>query len=463
MRDAIGKQAEKRGPTSRYVVFATASVALLMGSIDSTIVATALHTLTIDLHASLAWTSWTITAYLLGQTVAMPVAGRLSDSLGRKRMFLVYVVTFTGSSLLCGLSVNIYMLIAFRFIQALGGGGFMPSASGLVSDRFGKDRDRAIGLFSSVFPLGALLGPTLGGVIITYLPWRAIFFINVPVGVVLVVLMMVILPASGRLGAPAIDAAGTALMSGGLFALMLGLNQLGEQGVHAVLPWAVLVLGLALLAGFLVRQEHSLHPIIPPSLLRRRAFAIVNVLNLLYGASALGVFQLVPLFAQDAYRMNPLEAGTLLTVRAVGMIMIAGAASMAMRRTGYRAPMAVGFLLVACGVALMASPPRLGLGPYEWLGLAALLCGLGVGAAGPASNNAAIDLMPDQVAAISGLRGMFRQVGGIIAVSIAALLLDGSPHPAAILGGVFVGMAVIALISLPIIAKVPERRRRSPA
>ncbi|HEX4214191.1 MAG TPA: DHA2 family efflux MFS transporter permease subunit [Candidatus Dormibacteraeota bacterium] len=463
MHDAIGGRAKETRATSRYVVFATASVALLMGSIDSTIVATALHTLTVDLHASLAWTSWTITGYLLGQTVAMPIAGRLSDSLGRKRMFLVYVVTFTAASLLCGLSVNIYMLIGFRFVQALGGGGFMPSASGLVSDRFGKDRDRAIGLFSSVFPLGALLGPALGGVIITYLPWRAIFFLNVPVGVVLVILMIVILPASERLHAPAIDAAGTALMSAGLFLLMLGINQLGQQGIHAALPWLLLVVGLGLLAGFLVRQEHARHPIIPPSLLRRRAFAIVNVLNLMYGASALGVFQLVPLFAQDAYGMNALEAGTLLTVRAVGMIMIAGVASMAMRRTGYRAPMVVGFLLVAVGVAIMAFPPPQGLGPYGWLGLAALLCGLGVGSAGPASNNAAIDLMPDQVAAISGLRGMFRQVGGIIAVSIAALLLDGSPHPAAVMSGVFVGMAVIALLSVPIIAKVPERRRRGPA
>lgn len=463
MRLAIAEPAGERGPASRYLIFATASVALLMGSIDSTIVATALHTLTVDLHASLAWTSWTITAYLLGQTVAMPIAGRLSDSLGRKRMFLVFVVTFTAASLLCGLSGNIYMLIAFRFVQALGGGGFMPSAMGLVSDRFGKDRDRAIGLFSSVFPLGALLGPTLGGVIISYLPWRAIFFFNVPIGVVLVVLMLAVLPASGRLRAPAIDALGTALLSCGLLGLMLGLNQLGERGTEAVVPWSLLGLGLALLAAFLVRQEHARHPIIPPGLLRRPAFAVINGLNLLYGASALGVFQLVPLFAEDAYRMGPLEAGTLLTVRAVGMIMIAGAASMAIRRTGYRAPMALGFLLVGCGVAIMAVPPPLGINPFGWLGLAALLCGLGVGSAGPASNNAAIDLIPDQVAAISGLRGMFRQVGGIVAVSIAALLLDGSAHPTAVMGGVFVGMAAIAFLSLPIIARVPERRRQGPA
>src|ERR1700716_1211128 len=130
MGDALAVDGSPPGQHSRYLIFAASSVALLMGSMDATIVATALHTLTRDLGSSISWTSWTITAYLLGQTIAMPIAGRLSDSWGRKRMFLLFVVTFTVASLLCGLAVNIYWLIVFRIVQALGGGGFVPSAMG---------------------------------------------------------------------------------------------------------------------------------------------------------------------------------------------------------------------------------------------------------------------------------------------------------------------------------------------
>jgi EmrB/QacA subfamily drug resistance transporter len=445
-------------PHSRYVIFAASSIALLMGSVDSTIVATALHTLTHEMGTSISWSSWAITGYLLGQTVAMPLAGRLSDSWGRKRMFLIFVGLFTVSSLACGLALNVYMLIAFRFIQALGGGGFMPSAMGIVSDRFGEDRDRAIGLFSSIFPFGALLGPALGGVIVGYWNWRGIFFINVPVGIALLALLAWLLPKSDTARLPAIDVLGAGLMSGGLLGLMLGLNQLGEQGLASPVPWTLLVLGVALLAVFVRRQDHSAQPIIPPWLLRRPAFAILNGLNLIYGAFALGMFSFVPLYAQVRFGMDPLQAGTLLTARALGMMSVAVAVSFAIRRIGYRPPMVVGFVVIGLGLVMLALPPA-GMSPFWWLSLGSLLCGVGVGTSGPASNNAAVDLMPDQVAVISGLRGMFRQVGGIVMVSLVALLIAQSGDAGSLLPHAFVGLAVLAAVALPVIGWVPERRR----
>jgi EmrB/QacA subfamily drug resistance transporter len=442
---------------SRYVIFAACSVALLMGSMDATIVATALHTLTREMGSSISWTSWTITAYLLGQTVAMPIAGRLSDSWGRKRMFLIFVVTFTVASLLCGLAVNVYMLIVCRFLQALGGGGFVPSAMGAVADRWGRDRERAIGFFSSIFPLGALVGPALGGLIVTFFTWRVIFFINVPVGIVLVLLLAWLLPSSEVRRRPAVDLVGSGLMSGALLGIMLGLNQLGERGPGSPLPWALLAAGVLLVVAFLRRQDRTEHPIIPPALLRRPAFAVVNGLNLLYGASAFGMFSLVPLFAQLTYGLGPLQAGTLLTVRALGMITVAFATSLAIRRLGYRLPMILGFLLVAGGLALLAVPAPPLLGPYGWLAVASILAGMGVGVAGPAANNAAIELMPDQVAAISGLRGMFRQVGGIVAVSVVALLIAQASGSAGVLGRAFLGLAALVVVATPAVLRVPER------
>ncbi len=453
-----GEREIGRGERSRYLVFGASSVALLMSSIDATIVATALPTMTHELATSISWSSWAVTAYLLGQTVAMPLAGKLSDGLGRRRMFLLFVATFTLSSLACGLALNVYVLIVFRFIQALGGGGFMPSAMGVVSDNFGRDRDRAIGLFSSVFPLGAMLGPALGGFIVGYWSWRGIFFVNVPVGAALLVLLAWALPRRAeRPRELAVDLWGSLLLSLTLLSLMLGLNQLGERGLGSPLPWALMTLGGGAGVAFLLRQERTSYPIIAPALLKRRAFAVVNGLNLLYGASAIGVFSLVPLYAFDAYRIGPLQAGTLLTVRACGMMAVSLVASLAIRRTGYRLPIFGGFALIAGGLGLLAVPDR-ALGPYGWLAMASLACGMGVGLAGPASNNAAIELLPDQVAAISGLRGMFRQVGGIVSVSVIAFLVAEQGRPVLVLREGFVGLAILVVAAIPAILGVPERR-----
>jgi EmrB/QacA subfamily drug resistance transporter len=431
-----------------------------MSSIDSTIVATALPSLTRELHTTIGWSSWTITAYLLGQTIAMPLAGRLSDGLGRRRTFLVFVAVFTAASLCSGLAPSIFALIAFRFVQALGGGGFMPSASGAVADRFGRDRDRAIGLFSSVFPLGAIVGPALGGLIVTYWSWRWIFFINVPVGLVLLLLIRLLLPATPpREGSRRVDVAGAALMSGALLGMMLGLSQLGERGLRSPVPWLLLALGAGLVVAFLRHEARAPSPILPPSLLRRRAFVIVNSLNLLYGAAAFGVFSFVPLFAEVAYGLRPVQAGLLLTARALGMIALAGAASLAIRRTGYRLPMAGGFAVVAAGLIMMALPPLLP-GDFTWLAIASLLCGLGVGLAGPASNNAALELMPDQVGAITGLRGMFRQVGGIVSISLIAVAIGQGSSQAPGLRRAFVVVAALALAGIPAITGVPDARLR---
>src|SRR6195256_5097627 len=142
-----------------FLFFGLAALSLLMFSIDSTVVAVALPNMMADLQTSLVWLGWTLTAYMLTQTAVMPLAGKLSETFGRMRVFLVCVFLFTLGSLLCGLAPNIYVLIGCRVLQALGGGGFLPSAAGIVAREFPNNRDRMIGLFSSIFPLGGIIGP----------------------------------------------------------------------------------------------------------------------------------------------------------------------------------------------------------------------------------------------------------------------------------------------------------------
>lgn len=384
-------------------------------------------------------------------------------------MFMAFVALFTVASLCCGLVSNIYLLIALRFIQALGGGGLVPSATGMVSDAFGRDRDTPIGLMSSIFPLGAIIGPVFGGVIVTYFSWRLIFFINVPVGLGLIGLLAWILPSSGssRYSGQRVDLLGAALLACTLLALMLGISILGQDGWTSVLAWALV--GVSPFVGllFVLRQQRTSSPILPLSLIRQKAFAIVNGLNIFYGAAAFGVFSLVPVFAQTLYGVHPLEAGELLTIRAGAMVVMSALTSvLVLRRFRYRVPMAVGFAVLASGLLLLSIPPP-GTTPWLWLNLACVVCGMGVGIAGPPSNNAVLQLMPEQVAAITGLRAMFRQIGGMLTITVTAAVIAASPVGVHALSAVFATLAVITIIAIPVIRGVPDdlpsERRRAEA
>jgi EmrB/QacA subfamily drug resistance transporter len=443
----------------RRLVFGIVAIALLMASIDQTIVATALNAIRGDLHAELNWSGWTITIYALGQIIVMPLAGRLGDQFGRKRVFLGAAVLFTVASLCCSLADNIYLLVVFRAFQAIGGGAFMPTATGIVAEQFGRERDRAIGMFTSIFPIGGILGPIIGGVIVTYWSWREIFIVNVPIGLLLIVLGSRFIPRSTPQPAGKVDTAGAALLALTILFGMYGISSLGGSGASPADPLFIAAEVIALALGFLfVRHANrSRSPFIPISLLRGRGFGAMNAINFLFGAAVLGFGALVPLYAESRYGIQPLQAGTLLTARAVGMICVAGLAVFALRRTGYRAPMIGGFLLVAGGMTVMALAPH-GLTPYGWLALAAGITGVGMGLSIPASNNASLQLAPDQISAIAGLRGMFRQSGGIVAVSITTTLLAHAGNGGLAQAHSFVVFAAVLLLIIPFTLLVPDHR-----
>ncbi|WP_328320982.1 MFS transporter [Kribbella sp. NBC_00382] len=443
----------------RRLVFGIVAIALLMVSIDQTIVATALNAIRGDLHAELNWSGWTITIYALGQIIVMPLAGRLGDQFGRKRVFLGAAVLFTVASLCCSLADNIYLLVVFRAFQAIGGGAFMPTATGIVAEQFGRERDRAIGMFTSIFPIGGILGPIIGGVIVTYWSWREIFIVNVPIGVLLIALGARFIPRSTPKPAGRVDTAGAALLALTILFGMYGITSLGSSGASVTDPLFIAAEVIAVTLGFLfVRHANrNAAPFIPITLLRGRGFGAMNAINFLFGAAVLGFGALVPLYAESRYGIQPLQAGTLLTARAVGMICVAGLAVFALRRTGYRAPMIGGFLLVAGGMTVMALAPH-GLTPYGWLALAAGITGVGMGLSIPASNNASLQLAPDQISAIAGLRGMFRQSGGIVAVSVTTTLLAHAGNGGLAQAHSFVVFAAVLLLIIPFTLLVPDHR-----
>lgn len=440
----------------RKLVFAIVSIGLFMASIDQTIVATALPAIERELHATINWSGWTISIYALGQVIAMPMAGKISDMYGRKKVFMVSAAVFTASSLCCGFAGNMALLLLPRFIQALGGGAFMPSATGIVSDHFGAERDRAVGMFTSILPVGGIIGPVAGGLFVSYWSWRGIFLVNVPIGLVLIALTAKFIPASAIRPSSRIDIRGIGLLAVLIATAMFGITYLGSGRVPFYSP---VFLGCEAIAAvtlylFIRHSRRDPAPFVPYRLLRGRGFGVMNLINYVYGAAALGFAALVPLYAQERYHIAPLGAGTLLTARAVGMIAVAGAAAMALRRTGYRLPMIAGFVILAGGLLTMAATPPLS--PYAWLAIGTAVTGCGMGLSVPAANNASLQLAPDQVAAIAGLRGMFRQSGSITAVSVTTAAIARSAHPGLVQARVFLVFAVLLVLMLPLVKLVPD-------
>jgi len=443
----------------RRLVFFIVAMALFMASVDQTIVATALSTIQRELHAGIEWSGWTITIYALGQILVMPLAGKLSDMFGRKKVFLIAAILFTGASLCCGLATNIYVLVALRGLQAIGGGAFMPSATGIVADHFGKNRDRALGMFASIFPIGGIVGPILGGIFVTGWSWRGIFLVNVPLGILLIVLGFIFIPRGNVRPSKRVDVYGIVLLGVLILSAMFGITYLGGGDTSALSigfigPETLAVVALVL---FLLRTKYAEAPFIPMRLLHGRGFGVMNLINFLYGGAALGFGALVPLYAQDRFGIPILQAGTLLTARAVGTICIAGLAVFALRRTGYRLPMVVGFVIIAGGLVAMAFEPA-AISPYLWLSIAGGVTGVGMGLAVPASNNATMQLAPDDLTGIAGLRGMFRQSGSIMGVSIATALIARSQNQGETLAMTFIVFAAILICVLPLIRLVPEHR-----
>ena len=320
-----------------------------MHSIDSTIIAVAFPNFIKELHTNVLWAAWTISVFFIGVAMAMPLAGSLSDTFGRKRVFLISLALFTVSSVACGLAPNIYVLIGFRFLQGIGGSAFLPTASGIVSDAFPESRDRVIGLFTSIYPIGGIIGPNLGGWIVSKYSWRYIFYINLPIGLVLTGLIMVLLSDSKTFSRRHIDVAGASLMSGGLLFLMFALNIISESfsAVSISLATVSLVLSFTFFLFFLRQERKEAKPILDLTLLKSTPFLAANLLNMVLGAVIFGLFSFIPFYATSVHGLSTMMSGLILTPRSLGAIVASAGMSFLLRRYGYRWPMVLGFSIIS--------------------------------------------------------------------------------------------------------------------
>jgi len=459
-----------------YVIFGVVALALLMSGIDSTIVAVALPTLLVDLRTTLALVGWTIAGYQFSQGVIMPIAGKLSDEFGRRKIFLASVILFAVSSMAVGLSPNIYWLIIFRIIQGIGAGAFLPLATGIISDVFGEKRAPAIGLFVSIFSVGGILGPNIGGLIIANFSWRWIFFVNVPIGALILLLGARILPGDKPRGVAGrrLDLSGVGLFVGSILVILYAMTGWANNpsGVGLV-TWLLLAAGIILFILFFRHEDAAKYPMIETKLLRWRPYLAVNIFNFIFGAVAWGLVSFIPYYATVAYNMTPVQEGLLLTPRSVALVAVSAVTSLFIVRFRYRLPMIIGLSLIALSLFWLSRGYHdlviFGVGFHNLLLLSLIVAvaGIGMGIVNPAANNAALDILPEKVAEVAGMRAMFRVIGGVFGTASVTLILSFFPDKAAGMQYIYLGFAFLQLILIPVAFLIPDmalkRRQRLPS
>ena len=451
----------------RYLIFASAGLSLLMWSIDSTAVAVALPSFMLDFRTNVLWAGWTISIYMVAITSVMPLAGKLSDSFGPKKVFLISLILFTASSLSCGFAPNIYALIAFRFLQGVGGASFLPTAASIVTGQFPEHREKAIGLFSSIFPIGGIIGPNLGGWIVSQYSWRYIFYINLPIGIALIVSILILLKDSKVFSRPHIDFVGASFFFGAILFLMLGLNLISENFSISSLLLTALFWGstLSFIFLFFRHEKRDPDPIMEIALLKERPFLAANLYNVVLGVGVLGIYSFIPYYARSALKLSTFESGMILTPSSLGNILAATIVSFLLRRLGYRWPMVLGMIVLSATTIMLDQGiqplmMRTHFGVVESLIFIVMLSGMGMGTVFPASNNACIELMPEKVATITGLRGMFRSVGGALGISLITVILHFSSTPANGFRTIFISFGLGLLFAIPLVFFMPSGKKR---
>ena len=292
------------------VIIGALMLGMFLAALDQTVVATALPTIVGDLHGA-SHLTWVVTAYLLSSTVSTPLWGKLGDQYGRKVFFQASIVIFLVGSALSGLSQSMLELIVFRALQGLGGGGLMVGAQTIVGDVVSpRDRGRYMGLFMAMFGVTTVIGPLIGGLFVEYLSWRWIFYINVPVGAVALVVTALALPGALSRVHRVIDYLGTALLALAATALVL-FTSLGGTSYPWGSPFIVgLGVGGVVLAGlFLWAERRAAEPVIPLKLFGNRVFTSASAIGFVVGFAMFGALTFLPLFLQIVKGVSPTESG----------------------------------------------------------------------------------------------------------------------------------------------------------
>jgi EmrB/QacA subfamily drug resistance transporter len=447
-------------------------VGAIMSILDTTIVNVALQTLRTDLHVSLATIQWVSTAYLLALSAVIPLTGWMAERFGPRTVWMGSVAGFVLTSVLCGAAWSAGSLIAFRVLQGLAGGMIMPIGMITLAQAAGPKRmGRVMSVVGVPMLLGPVLGPVIGGLLVDNFSWRYIFYVNVPLGIVGLILAWRLLPTERALGrasaagnaVPRLDWLGLALLSPGVAAIVFGLSEVGQhRTLAATAAWLPLAAGIAAVTAFVVHARHVDYPLVEVRLLRGRGFSAAAVTVFLLGAALFGSMILLPLYFQIVRGQSPLQAGLLMAPQGIGAAIGMNIGGRLTDRLGAGRIVPVGLLILALGTIPYAFIDAHT--PYGLLMAGLLVRGLGLGASMMPAMAAAYATLESgaEVPRATPMLNVLQRVGGSLGVAVLSVILENSivsearahgPSPAAI-GHAFAHAYAWSLVGI-LLALVP--------
>jgi EmrB/QacA subfamily drug resistance transporter len=422
---------------SKWLLLALMATAFFMVVLDVSVVNVALPSLAKDLHFASNDLQWVITAYSITFGGFLLLGGRTADVFGRRRLFIVAVSLFALASLACGLSQSSTMLIVARGVQGLMAAFMTPTALSIVLTQFeeGRERNLAMGIWAAVASSGAAVGVVLGGVLTEYLNWRWNFFINVPVGFLVVVLSALLLPRSDGEEKDGsrfrdLDHVGSAAATLGLVALVFGLSRAPIDGWGSTTVVASIALGAVALCAFMINEARSRDPLLPLGLFKVKNVAGGDLAALIVAASLFSLFYFLTLYVQTVLGYSPIRTGVGFLVTPLVIALFSGITSQLVGRIGYKPTMVVGPLVLAVGLFLLSGIRVHGTYWHDVLpGLA--IAGTGLGMTFVSLTLAATSGAPLRLSGlVSGMLNTSQQVGGAIGLAVLSVLANSATNSA---------------------------------
>jgi EmrB/QacA subfamily drug resistance transporter len=445
------------------------SAALFMTAVDNLIVTVALPSIRESLGASVQDLEWTVNAYTLTFAVLLIPAAALGDRFGRRRVFVAGLVLFTGASALAAIVPSTGGLVAARALQGAGGAIIAPLSLTLLADAYPAERrGLALGVWAGVSGLGVAVGPLIGGLVVEGIAWQWIFWINVPLGLVLVPLALREIRES-RGPASRLDLPGLALVASGLLGVVLGLVRANEQGWTSIQTLGSIGMGIVLLGAFLAWERRTSAPMVDLALFRSRTFSATNALGFVMFFGTFGSIFLLTQVLQFAMGSGPLDAGVKMLAWTGATLVVAPIAGATAERVGPRAYLTAGLALQGLALLWLAQVTEVGVG-YGAIVVPFAMAGAGMAMTFAPSTSAILAAVrPEQAGQASGIANAIRELGGVFGVAVLASVfaaggsyaspqafIDGAV-PAVMVGAIVVlAGAVVAFVALP-------SRRRLPA